>query len=81
MGDLLNHPWPAQKGQALIDVLAGCDAEFVATFELLLPHPPRSGQPPPCSCTVSLVLRSSSEAGAVHPELLKGAGQCTDDWG
>ncbi len=19
--------------------------------------------------------------GAVHPELLKGAGQCTDDWG
>jgi antitoxin VapB len=35
VGDLLIHPCPAQKGQALIDVVAGFDADFVATFVLL----------------------------------------------
>lgn len=34
-GDLLIHPCPAQRGQTLIDVLAGFDADFVAALEQL----------------------------------------------
>jgi len=32
-GDLLIHPWPAQRGKALLDLLAGFDADFVAALE------------------------------------------------
>jgi antitoxin VapB len=32
-GDLLIHPCPPQRGKALIDVLAGFDADFVAALE------------------------------------------------
>jgi virulence-associated protein VagC len=32
---------PAQRGQALINLLAGFDADFVAAFEQLQLHPPR----------------------------------------
>ncbi|KEF42171.1 MAG: antitoxin [Cyanobium sp. CACIAM 14] len=32
-GDLLIHPRPAQRGQALIELLAGFDAEFLAALE------------------------------------------------
>lgn len=35
MGDLLIQPFRAQIGQALIEVLAGFDADLVATFVLL----------------------------------------------
>ena len=32
-GDLLIHPCPAQRGQALLQTLAGFDADFVAALE------------------------------------------------
>jgi antitoxin VapB len=32
-GDLLIHPCPAQRGQALLQTLAGFDADFVASLE------------------------------------------------
>ena len=32
-GDLLIHPCPHQRGQALLDLLAGFDADFVAALE------------------------------------------------
>jgi antitoxin VapB len=32
-GDLLIHPCPAQRGQALLETLADFDADFVATLE------------------------------------------------
>jgi antitoxin VapB len=32
-GDLLIHPCPAQRGQALLQTLADFDADFVATLE------------------------------------------------
>ncbi len=32
-GDLLIHPCPAQRGQALLNALAGFDAEYVACLE------------------------------------------------
>ena len=32
-GDLLIHPCPAQRGQALIELLAGFNADFVAALE------------------------------------------------
>jgi antitoxin VapB len=31
-GDLLIHPCPAQRGQALIELLAGFDTEYVAAL-------------------------------------------------
>jgi len=33
-GDLLIHPCPPQRGKALLDLLAGFDADFVAAQEL-----------------------------------------------
>lgn len=32
-GDLLIHPCPHQRGKALLDLLAGFDADFVAALE------------------------------------------------
>jgi antitoxin VapB len=32
-GDLLIHPCPERRGQALLQTLAGFDADFVATLE------------------------------------------------
>lgn len=32
-GDLLIHPCPAQRGQALLQTLAGFDRDFVAALE------------------------------------------------
>ena len=32
-GDLIIHPCPTQRGQALLQTLAGFDAEFVAALE------------------------------------------------
>jgi antitoxin VapB len=32
-GDLLIHPCPHQRGMALLDLLAGFDADFVAALE------------------------------------------------
>ena len=32
-GDLLIHPCPHQRGQALLDLLAGFDPDFVAALE------------------------------------------------
>ena len=32
-GDLLIHPYPHQRGKALLDLLAGFDADFVAALE------------------------------------------------
>lgn len=32
-GDLLLHPIPTSRGQALLDLLAGFDDEFVASLE------------------------------------------------
>ena len=32
-GDLLIHPCPPQRGKALIDLLAGFDADFVTALE------------------------------------------------
>jgi len=32
-GDLLIHPCPESRGQALLQTLAGFDADFVATLE------------------------------------------------
>jgi antitoxin VapB len=32
-GDLLIHPCPSRRGQALIELLAGFDADFLATLE------------------------------------------------
>lgn len=32
-GDLLIHPCPHQRGKALIDLLAGFDADFVTALE------------------------------------------------
>jgi antitoxin VapB len=32
-GDLLIHPCPAQRGQALLQTLAGFDADFVSALE------------------------------------------------
>jgi antitoxin VapB len=32
-GDLLIHPCPLQRGKALIDLLAGFDADFVTALE------------------------------------------------
>jgi antitoxin VapB len=32
-GDLLIHPCPSQRGQALLDALAGFDADFVDSLE------------------------------------------------
>jgi antitoxin VapB len=32
-GDLLIHPCPLQRGKALLDLLAGFDADFVAALE------------------------------------------------
>ena len=32
-GDLLIHPCPPQRGKALLDLLAGFDADFVAALE------------------------------------------------
>ena len=32
-GDLLIHPCPAQRGRALLETLAGFDAEYVACLE------------------------------------------------
>lgn len=32
-GDLLIHPCPAQRGKALLDLLAGFDVDFLAALE------------------------------------------------
>ncbi len=32
-GDLVIHPCPARRGQALLEVLGGFDADFVAALE------------------------------------------------
>jgi len=32
-GDLLIHPCPSRRGQALIELLAGFDADFLVTLE------------------------------------------------
>lgn len=32
-GDLLIHPCPPQRGKALLDLLAGFDADFLAALE------------------------------------------------
>jgi len=32
-GDLLIHPCPSQRGQALLQVLSGFDADFVGALE------------------------------------------------
>ena len=34
-GDLIIHPCPPQRGQALLEVLAGIDSEFVQQLEQL----------------------------------------------
>ena len=32
-GDLLIHPYPPQRGKALLDLLAGFDVDFLAALE------------------------------------------------
>ena len=42
-GDLIIHPLPEDRGQALLDALAGFDADFIAALEAdrALPDPPQ----------------------------------------
>lgn len=46
-GDLIVHPLPEDRGQALLDALAGFDADFIAVLEAdrAVPDPPQEREP------------------------------------